>query len=56
MPSAPAHPRSHDGFIFGRLAARDGVLVVHTSARYSKFFPVVDATARSTGVRSADWE
>jgi spermidine synthase len=37
---------------FQRLAARNGLLVVHTSARYSKFFPVVDATARSLG-RSA---
>ncbi len=32
-----------------RLAARDGLLAVHTSTRYSKLFPVVAATARTHG-------
>ncbi len=37
---------------FRRLAARNGLLVVHASTRYSRLFPVVEATARSIG-RSA---
>ncbi len=32
-----------------RLAARDGLLLVHTSTRYSKLFPIVAATARTLG-------
>lgn len=34
---------------FKRLAARNGLLVVHASTRYSKLFPVVEATARTLG-------
>ncbi len=32
---------------FRRLAARDGLLLVHASTRYSRLFPVVEATARA---------
>ena len=32
-----------------RLAARNGLLVIHASTRYSQLFPVVEATARTTG-------
>jgi hypothetical protein len=32
---------------FRRLTARHGLLVIHASTRYSKLFPVVEATARS---------
>ncbi|OYV01242.1 MAG: hypothetical protein CFE26_23125, partial [Verrucomicrobiales bacterium VVV1] len=34
---------------FKRLAARNGLLVVHASTRYSKLFPVIEATARTLG-------
>ena len=37
---------------FARLAARDGLLVVHGSTRYSKLFPVIEATARTLGKSS----
>jgi predicted O-methyltransferase YrrM len=37
-----------------RLAARDGLLVVHASTRYSKLFPVVEATARTVGRSTID--
>jgi len=37
-----------------RLAARDGLLVVHASTRYTKLFPVVEATARSLGSSTID--
>ncbi len=30
-----------------RLSARNGLLLVHVSSRYSRFYPVVEATARS---------
>ncbi|MDB6092526.1 MAG: hypothetical protein JWM32_88 [Verrucomicrobia bacterium] len=33
---------------FRRLAAHDGLLLVHASMRYSRLFPAVEATARST--------
>jgi hypothetical protein len=33
-----------------RLAAKDGLLIVHASSRYSRFYPVVEATARSLGL------
>ncbi|MEO6876097.1 MAG: fused MFS/spermidine synthase [Opitutaceae bacterium] len=33
-----------------RLAAKDGILVVHASSRYSRYYPVVEATARSLGL------
>ena len=39
---------------FKRLAARNGLLVVHASTRYSSLFPVVDATARSLGRSAID--
>ena len=32
---------------FRRLSARNGLLVVHASTRYSRLFPVVEATART---------
>ncbi|HVS51871.1 MAG TPA: hypothetical protein VHD62_05900 [Opitutaceae bacterium] len=35
-----------------RLGPKDGLLLVHASTRYSNFFPVVEATARTVG-RSA---
>ncbi len=35
-----------------RLAKRDGLLVIHASSRYSKLFPVVEATARTLGLVS----
>ena len=34
---------------FERLQARNGVLLIHTTSRYSKIFPVAAATARSAG-------
>jgi hypothetical protein len=37
-----------------RLAARDGLLVVHASTRYSSLFPVVEATARTVGRSTID--
>ena len=37
---------------FKRLAARNGLLLVHASTRYSNLFPVVDATARTLGKSS----
>jgi hypothetical protein len=37
-----------------RLAARDGLLIVHASTRYSKLFPVVEATARTLGSSTLD--
>jgi hypothetical protein len=37
-----------------RLAARDGLLVVHASTRYSRLFPVVEATARTVGRSTID--
>ena len=37
-----------------RLAARDGLLVVHASTRYSRLFPVVEATARTLGRSTID--
>ena len=37
-----------------RLAAKNGLLVVHTSNRYSRYFPVVEATARSQGLTAID--
>ncbi|MSU70635.1 MAG: hypothetical protein EXS39_07665 [Opitutaceae bacterium] len=45
----PSHllTREAMALYMGRLAARDGLLVIHASTRYSRFFPVVDATARS---------
>ena len=39
---------------FRRLAARDGVLVIHASTRYSLLFPVVEATARSLNLTAID--
>lgn len=37
-----------------RLTARDGVLLVHTSVRYSLYYPVLEATARSLGLTALD--
>ena len=37
-----------------RLAVHDGLLVVHASTRYSRLFPVVEATARSLGSSTID--
>jgi predicted membrane-bound spermidine synthase len=37
-----------------RLTARDGLLLVNASTRYSKLFPVVEATARSLGQATID--
>ena len=37
-----------------RLAARDGLLLVNASTRYSRLFPVVEATARSLGHSTLD--
>ncbi len=47
----PSHLLTREAFVlyFRRLAARNGVVLVHTSSRYSNFFPVVDATAHTTG-------
>jgi len=39
---------------FRRLANRDGLLLVHASTRYSRLFPVVEATARSLGRTAID--
>jgi predicted membrane-bound spermidine synthase len=37
-----------------RLTARDGLLLINASTRYSKLFPVVEATARSLGHSTID--
>jgi hypothetical protein len=37
-----------------RLAAKDGVLLVHASSRYSRFYPVLEATARSLSLTAID--
>jgi len=37
-----------------RLVARNGLLVVHTSSRYSSFYPVVEATARSINLAAVN--
>jgi hypothetical protein len=37
-----------------RLAARNGLLVVHASSRYSRFYPMLEATARSLGLAAID--
>jgi len=39
---------------FQRLAARDGLLLVHASTRYSKLFPIVEATGRTLGRSSLE--
>ena len=39
---------------FRRLSARDGVLLVHASTRYSNLFRVVDQTARSINLTAID--
>jgi hypothetical protein len=52
----PAHllTREAISIYLRRLNARHGLLVVHASARYSRFFPVVEATARSLGYSAVD--
>ncbi len=47
----PSHLLTHEALALylRRLAARDGLLVVHTPSRYFRFFPVVEATARTLG-------
>lgn len=37
-----------------RLAAKDGILLVHCSSRYSRFYPVVEETARSENLTAID--
>jgi hypothetical protein len=37
-----------------RLNARDGLLLIHVSTRYTKLFPVVEATARTLGSYTID--
>ena len=37
-----------------RLAVRDGLLLVHASTRYTRLFPVVEATARAVGRAAID--
>lgn len=34
---------------FRRLSARDGLLLVNVSTRYTRLFPIIEATARATG-------
>ncbi len=52
----PAHLLTREAITvyLKRLSARDGLLVVHASTRYSKLFPVVDATSRSLGQLTLD--
>ena len=37
-----------------RLAARNGLLVIHASSRYSRLYPMIEATARSLGLSAID--
>jgi spermidine synthase len=52
----PAHllTREAIGTYAARLQARDGVLLVHASLRYSRLFPVVGATAAVVGLESLE--
>ena len=52
----PSHLLTREALTFylRRLAARDGLLLVNASTRYSKLFPVVEATARSLGHSTID--
>ena len=52
----PAHLLTREAIALyqRRLAARDGLLLVNASTRYSRLFPVVEATARSLGHATLD--
>ncbi len=45
----PSHllTREAMGIYARRLAAKNGILIVHASMRYSRYYPVIEATARS---------
>ena len=45
----PSHllTREAMGIYTRRLAAKNGILIIHASSRYSSYYPVVEATARS---------
>lgn len=38
------------GIYLRRLSSKNGMIIVHASSRYSRFFPVVEATARSVNL------
>jgi spermidine synthase len=52
----PAHLLTREALEIyqSRLKARDGVLVVHATLRYSQLYPVVAATARTVGWESME--
>jgi len=52
----PAHLLTREAIALyqRRLAARSGLLVIHASTRYTKLFPVVEATARTSGNSTLD--
>jgi hypothetical protein len=52
----PAHLITREAMkvYMDRLSARDGILLVHASSRYSRLFPVVAATARTLDWSSVD--
>lgn len=52
----PAHLLTREalGIYQTRLRARDGLLVVHSSMRYSRLYPIFAATARSLGLETLE--
>ncbi len=52
----PSHllTREAIGLYQRHLAARDGLLIVHASTRYTRLFPMVEATARTLGRATID--
>jgi hypothetical protein len=52
----PSHLLTREAFAFyqRRLSARGGLLLVHASTRYTRLYPVVEATARTMGMSSVD--
>ena len=52
----PSHllTREAMGIYMRHLTAKDGILLVHCSNRYSSFYPVVEATARSQNLSAID--
>ena len=52
----PSHLLTREalGIYMRRLAAKDGILLIHCSSRYSRYYPVVEATARSQNLTAID--
>ena len=52
----PAHLLTREAMVvyLRRLAVRNGLLLVHASTRYSKLFPVVEATGHTLGCSAID--